>query len=196
MQTLPSTPSADAPCRKSRTSLMTVLTLCAAIFAAGTPAYPVNMHSSSPGSGAKMAPTITPEEAAAKHQTLKVATVILDGEAEPIANQIVPLVNYGYFTAYPFTRKRLIAYVVYNIYCQEVTAGNWYLNYPPKYGVLSQGLVSGRLSNGDCRGYVFKSRAIYYKWVYGTGFYRNDVFEATWRGAGFHHQWVFYMRDR
>lgn len=187
---LPSTRSANASSRKSPTSLLGVLALCAAILAGSTPVYPASVKAgpASPGSGAKMAPTITPEEAAAKHETLKYAMVIPDGQADPALH--------GYWTAYPYVRKYLIAYVVYNVHCQEVTAGNWYLNYSPTYGVPSQGLVTGRLGNGDCPGYVFRSRAIYYTWVYDTDEYQNDVFEATWRGAGFHHQWVFYMRDR
>jgi hypothetical protein len=188
---LPSTRSANASSRKSQTSLLGVLALCAAILAGSTPVYPASVKAgpASPGSGAKMAPTITPEEAAAKHETLKYAMVIPDGQADQAY-------FHGYWTAYPYVRKYLTAYVVYNAHCQEVTAGNWYLNYSPTYGVPSQGLVTGRLSNGDCPRYVFRSRAIYYTWVYDTNFYQNDVFEATWRGAGFHHQWVFYMRDR
>jgi hypothetical protein len=187
---LPSKRSADASSRKSQTSLLGVLALCAAILAGSTPVYPASVKAgpASPGSGAKMAPTITPEEAAAKHETLKYAMVIPDGQADPAFH--------GYWTAYPYVRTYLIAYVVYNVYCQEVTAGNWYLNYSPTYGVPSQGLVTGRLGNGDCPGYVFRSRAVYYTWVYDTDEYQNDVFEATWRGAGFQHQWVFYMGDR
>src|ERR1700682_4812752 len=185
-----STRSADASSRKSQTSLLGVLALCAAILAGSTPVYPASVKAgaASPGSGAKMAPTITPEEAAAKHETLKYAMVIPEGQADAALH--------GYWTAYPYVRKYLTAYVVYNVYCQEVTAGNWYLNYSPTYGVPSQGLVTGRLANGDCPGYVLRSRAVYYTWVYDTDEYQNDVFEATWRGAGFQHQCVFYMGDR
>ena len=79
---LPSMGSRIARARKFQTSMIVAVALCAAVLAAGTPAFAAtrNATPAHPSNGSQMAPTISPEEAAAQHQTLKYAAVMAEGE--------------------------------------------------------------------------------------------------------------------
>jgi hypothetical protein len=197
---LPSTGSRIARARKFQTSMMAAVALCAAVLA-GTPAFAAtrNATPASPSKADQMAPTISPEEAAAQHQTLKYAAVVTEGEpqAATMTFSVDSKSYYGTWTVYPDSRKLLVSFVAYNKYCQEVTPGYWTEgSIGPKYGDVTQGLVKGRLSNGDCPQYIFTGAGIYYKWVSHTGSTHNDEFKANWHGAGMENMVTFYLQDR
>jgi hypothetical protein len=198
---LPSTRSRIAPARRFQTSIIAAVALCAAVLAAGTPVFAAsrNATSPSPSKSDQMAPTISPEEAAAQHQTLKYAAVVAEGDSQVAAMTFAvdSTSYYGTWTVYPDATKLLVSFVAYNKYCQEVTPGYWTEgSIGPKYGEVAQGLVKGRLSNGDCSQYIFTGAGIYYKWVYHTGSTHNDEFKANWHGGGLENMVTFYLKDR
>jgi hypothetical protein len=198
---LPSTGSRIARASKFQTSMIAAVTLCAAVLAAGTPVFAASRNATpaSPSKGDQMAPTISPEEAAAQHQTLKYAAVVAEGESQAaeMTFAVESSSYYGTWTVYPYSRKLLVSFVAYNKYCQEVTPGYWTEgSIGPKYGQVTQGLVKGRLTNGDCPQYIFTGAGIYYKWVSQTGFTHNDEFKANWHGAGMENMVTFYLLDR
>jgi hypothetical protein len=202
---LPSTRSATGSTGKSSTSLLGVLALCTAILAGSTPVYPATRTANAApptSNGDKMAPTETAEEAAALHHTLLIGRLIPDGEdatAITGTSAVRPPYYYGYWTAYPFTRKRLVALVAYYSDCAEAGPGlwyPWYPHYPPAYGQVSQGYVTGHLVNGACSGYIYRGRAIYYYWDSYTGSYHNDQFGAYWHYHSLYYYWQFNLLDR
>jgi hypothetical protein len=189
-----------ARARKFQTSLICAVALCAAVLAASTPVFAAsrNTNAASPDNSSKMAPTISPEEAAAQHQTLKFAAVVSESESQDAAMMAEGETSYyGTWTVYPYSRKFLVSFVAYNRYCQEVTSGYWTEgSIGPKYGQVTQGLVKGRLSNGDCPQYIYTGAGIYYKWVYQTGSTHNDEFKANWHGGGLENMVTFYLKNR
>jgi hypothetical protein len=185
--------------RNVNTQTLGALALCAAMLASATPGFSASRTPTVPvpSNGRVMAPTISPEEAAAKGQTLQYAMVIPDGESQA-AMSVDPLTSYyGTWTAYPYTRKYLVSFVAYNNFCEEVSHGAWYKgSIAPTYGQVTQALIKGKLANGACSHYIFTSAAIYYKWVYKTGTIHNDEFKAYWKGGGLQNNVTFYLRDR
>jgi hypothetical protein len=193
-----------ATIRRSQTTLIAAAALCAAVLVSGSAAFASSRNSSSaaPASSTdtgKMAPTITAEEAAAKHQTLKFAAVIADGDFQNASFMTDGETKsyYGTWTVYPFQNTLLVSFVAYNEYCQEVTPGYWTEgSIGPKYGEVTQAHHKGRLSNGDCPGWIFTGAGVFYKWVHSTGSTHNDEFKANWHGAGLENKVTFYIKNR
>jgi hypothetical protein len=197
---LPSTGSWIARARKSQTSMIGAAVLCAVALTLGTPAFAAsrNTNAAGPNSGRQMAPTVSAEEAAAQHQTLKFAAVVSADESQDATMMAQGETSYyGTWTVYPYARKFLVSFVAYNRYCQEVTPGYWTLgSIAPKYGKLTEQYVKGRLSNGDCSQYIYTGTGIYYDWVYKTGTTHNDEFKATWHGGSVQNMVTFYLKNR
>lgn len=204
-----------------QTSLFT-MALCAAVVASVTPALAA-VQNDKPAVASKLAATISLEEATAQHQTIKFVALVPEDDAETPAalghgelpfpsltpkgkSAYMPLVAdpdgetrsyYGTWIAYPYVHEFLVSFVAYNEYCQEVSAGSWYEgSIAPKYGLVTQDHVKGRLDNGDCSDYVFTGAGIFYQWVDKTGSSRNDEFEAYWKGAGMENKVTFYLKDK
>ncbi len=189
---------------RSQTTLLTAAALCAALFVTGSAASASSRNSSSASptpsaQSGKEAQTITPEEAAAKHQTLKYAAVVADGDFQNASFMTDGETKsyFGTWTVYPYQNTLLVSFVAYNEYCQEVTPGYWTAgSVNSKYGEVTQAYHKGRLSNGDCPGWIFTGRAVYYKWVYSTGSTHNDEFKANWHGGSLENKVTFYIKNR
>ena len=192
-----------------QTSIFT-MALCAAVVASVTPALAA-VQNDKPAVASKLAPTISLEEATAQHQTIKFVALVPEDESETPAalpqgelpfpslmpkgmSAYTPLAvdpdgetksYYGTWTAYPYVHEFLVSFVAYNEYCQEITAGSWYEgSIAPKYGIVTQEHVKGKLENGECSDYVFTGAGIFYQWVDKTSSSRSDEFKANWKGAG------------
>ena len=103
---------------------------------------------------------------------------------------------YGTWTAYPYVQEFLVSFVANNV-CQEVTPGSWYEgSVAPKYGIVTQAHVKGRLGNGECSDYVFTGAGIFYQWVHKTSSSRSDEFKANWKGGGMENKVTFDIKDK
>jgi hypothetical protein len=198
---LPSTRSMIARTRKSQTSLLGALALCAAMLAASTPVYPASRdaNTASPGNGGKIAPTETVEEAAALHHTLQIGRVIPEGQA-----QVHSDFYYGYWTVHPYATKGLVFEYAYDAAnCKWVSAGSWYNSspiYPSSkwynaldFGYPSQKTILVEVTSGRCAGYKYKAAAAYFYWDKHTGAYYDAALGATWKGAGLSDRWDFLL---
>ena len=52
----------------------------------------------------------------------------------------------------------------------------------PKYGLVTQGYITGHLANGACPAFTYRFRSIYYKWDKKTSS-KTDQFKANWIGS-------------
>lgn len=76
--------------------------------------------------------------------------------------------------------------VVYNrTTCQTVTSGTWSVDRSPTNGVVSTGIESRPLSNGECPGRNFNYAVIYYTWTSTSPEENTDILSATWRGGSY-----------
>lgn len=221
LRSLTSMGSRIARTRRFQTGMIATVALCAAVFTTGTPAFSASQDAAASGNGSRLAPVISAEEAAAKHQTLKYIALIPEGDSQfaPAATEGEPQLPalmtqdesqytalladpdstsyYGTWTTYPYVNKFLVSFVAYNEYCQEVTAGYWTEgSIGPKYGLVTQALVKGKLSNGDCSEYIYTGAGIFYQWVDKTSSTHDDEFKANWHGAGLENKVTFYLKDR
>lgn len=190
---------------KLATSRIAFTALAAVALLAGSTAFASSRNNSGSNAPAasnaagKMAPMITPEEAAAKHQVLKYAAVVSEGDFQnsSFMSDGETKSYYGTWTVYPYQNTLLVSFVAYNEYCQEVTPGYWTEgSIGPRYGEVTQAQVRGRLSNGDCSGYIYTGAGVFYKWVYSTGSTHNDEFKANWHGGSLENKVTFYIKNR
>jgi hypothetical protein len=198
------------------------MALGATVIAGSTPALAAAQNDD-PAVASTPAPTISLEEATAQHQTIKLVALIPEEESETPApstegdlpfpsltpngsSAYTPLAAdpdgetrsyYGTWTAYPYVHEFLVSFVAYNDYCEEITPGSWYEgSVAPKYGIVTQKHVKGKLSNGDCSDYIFTGAGIFYQWVDKTSSSRSDEFKANWKGAGMENKVTFYIKDK
>jgi hypothetical protein len=76
----------------------------------------------------------------------------------------------------------LTAWVLYNPdTCKDLSPGNWVGKAAPKYGVATEGYLTGHLANNVCPTHTYKFRSLYYKWDKKTSS-KTDQFKATWVG--------------
>jgi hypothetical protein len=187
--------------RKSKTSLLGAMALCAAVLAGSAPVYPSSAKAGSPAQngGGKMAPTETVEQAAALHHTLQIGRIMPEGQA-----QVQPEFYYEYWTLHPFSKKLLVFEYAYDTAnCAWITAGTWYNSSPiyPKsgwhnalnYGSPSQKTVLVEATSGRCAGFRYDAAAAYYEWEFSTGSPHNAALGGTWKGAGLKDQWDFLL---
>jgi hypothetical protein len=187
----PSTGSTIASARLTQAVLLATLALCVAIVGA-TSAY---------GASSK-----TKADSATSHQTIHYGTIAPDDQADVAgANSgasAVRLDDSGvhsnltlvYKKVRPGVKYELTNLVLYNDACQEITPGGWYLTSAPKYGVASEGYTYGKLTNGDCPGVRFESRAIYYTWTHDE-YATKDEFKAYWAGDGYKTNTITFAFD-
>ena len=101
--------------------------------------------------------------------------------ATPVVNTTAPPTSAFYF--YRGVKTLVAAWVEYNTgTCKEITSGKYTINREPKFGKLTFGTITGKLSSGSCTSTTYTFGAAYYTWTNASQTATKDEFAVTWKG--------------